>query len=167
MTGQIRTFQPYPSLADEILEQKPDLVFFSGDDTPHGKVQEMMATLHARGYTGSIMIADSCGIDSFLEMPARLTEGTLLVSPLPPAPAEFAAAYKAAVGVAPGPHVYTGYLAARTVLETLERPGVKDRESLRAALETLPVFNENGGSTRGCSGYAVRGGKFEFVEFLK
>ncbi len=89
--------------------------------------------------------------------------------------AEFVKKYAERYKADPEAYAVFGYVAAKAVLEAVATGG-RDREAVRAALaktrqENGPLgfwyFDENGDTTmRLGSGNALKGGKFEFVDYL-
>ena len=148
-------------LTDRILAQKPDLVFYSGEDAPYGRAFELFDALRKRGYAGRLAMADADPEVSFLAVPTRVVDGTLLVSPIGPPSREFAAAYEPATGRHAGPHAWPGYLLMKAVLERIERA----RSGRAAALRD--AFWENPSPPRPCALYVARDGKFAFLQDLK
>jgi ABC-type branched-subunit amino acid transport system substrate-binding protein len=149
------------SLIDRILAQKPDLVFYAGEEAPYGRAFTLFDALRKRGYVGRLAMADADPEVSFLAVPTRVVDGTLLVSPIGPPSREFAAAYEPATGRHAGPHAWPGYLLMRAVLERVDRA----RSSRAAALRE--AFLENPSVPRPGALYVAREGKFVFLQDLK
>jgi hypothetical protein len=154
-----------PAQQDELVQRaliyKPDLIFFAGEDAPYGASEALFTKLRTQGYTGLLAMADADPEVSFLAVPARLPEGTRLISPIGPPSKEFAAKYEPATGRHAGPHGWVGYLAAKRALKVIERS--------RNAVEvdfSLSAW-ELGRVPHPCVLYIVRNGKFEFVQDLK
>ena len=148
---------------DKVLAQKPDLVFFAGEDAPYQTAFKIFSALRAKGYAGPLMMGEADPEVSFLATRADLVEGTHLVSPFAPAPPELAARMKST----PGPHVTAGYLAMRAALRAIDRADTMVLSKLIRAAAELPDFDATGRSTRPCAIYIARNGIFEFVEELK
>ena len=148
---------------DKVLAQKPDLVFFAGEDAPYQTAFKIFSALRAKGYAGPLAMGEADPEVSFLATRADLVEGTILVSPFATAPPELAARMKST----PGPHVTAGYLAMRAALRAIDRADTMVTSKLVRAAAELPDFDAAGQSTRPCAIYVARNGIFEFVEELK
>jgi hypothetical protein len=149
------------TLTEAVLLLKPDLVFYSGEEPPYSRTFEIFAALRKKGYAGRLAMGDADPEVSFLAIPTRVVEGTLLISPIGPPSKEFAIAYEPATGRHAGPHAWPGYLLMKAVLDRVERAGSRNVEKLRGAfygnpLKPLPPAL-----------YVARNGKFEFVQDLK
>jgi ABC-type branched-subunit amino acid transport system substrate-binding protein len=154
------TEQELPAL-DRVLAEKPDLVFYTGEKAPYGSAFDLFDALRKRGYRGLLAMADSDPEVSYLAVPTKVVEGTLLVSTIGPPSQEFAAAYEPATGRHAGPHAWPGYLLMKAVIELIERADSNDGESLYAALMARPA------PLRSCALYQFKEGKFVFVQDLK
>ncbi len=151
-----------------ILESRPDLVFYSGEEAPYATGYEIFSELREKGFTGKLLMADADPGVSFLVAPDRLVEGTLLVSPFAPPPKEFADGYRAWSGLRAGTHAYYGYFAMKAAMEALSRADSLDLDLIKRAGTQLPYFDAQGATTvHSCALYVARNGHFEFVELLK
>jgi len=148
-------------LLDRILAQKPDLVFYAGEEAPYGRAFELFGALRKRGYAGRLAMADADPEVSFLAVPTRVVEGTLLVSPIGPPSREFAAAYEPATGRHAGPHAWPGYLLMKAVLERVDRARSGRGSALRDAFWEYPSAPRHGAL------YVAREGRFSFVRDLE
>lgn len=150
-----------PALLDRVLLEKPDLVFYAGEAAPFGRAFELFEGLRKRGYAGRLVMGDADPEVSYLAVPARVVEGTILISPIGPPSAEFAAAYEPATGRHAGPHAWPGYLMMKALLAGIDRTGSCHWDKLRAAFEKDPP------KPRPCALYVARDGKFAFLQDLK
>lgn len=149
---------------DRILASKADLVFYSGEEAPYATAFKVFSALRERGFAGTLLMGEADPEVSFLATRPSLVDGTYLVSPFAPAPADLAAR----MGSVPGPHVTAGYYAMRATLEALDQADSAEPEALRRAAATLPYFDAQGrAALRTCALYVARNGVFDFVEVLK
>jgi ABC-type branched-subunit amino acid transport system substrate-binding protein len=148
-------------LLDRVLREKPDLVFYAGEAAPYGRAFELFEGLRKRGYAGRLAMGDADPEVSFLAVPARVVEGTLLISAIGPPSPEFAAAYEPATGRRAGPHAWPGYLLMKAVLAGIDRAGSCHGDKLR------PAFAKDPSKPRPCALYVARSGKFEFLQDLR
>lgn len=159
---------PVESVAEEVLEAGPDCVFYGGERAPFSRMAHVFAALRHQGYRGRLVMADVDIKVSMLDAPGPLVEGTYLVSPLAPAPADFVPKYRAFAGKDPGPHVYYGYLGGRAALGAIAAANSRDPGTVRRAAASLPQFDGKGETrTNFPALYVVKEGRFEFVEVLK
>jgi len=149
--------------AHRVLELKPDLIFFAGEEAPYSTAFKVFTALRAKGYAGPLLMGEADPEVSYLATRPDLVEGTYLVSPFAPAPPELAAR----MGSTPGPHVTAGYLAMRAAIRAIDRADTLVTSKLVRAAAELPDFDATGASTRPCAIYVARNGIFEFVEELK
>src|SRR6185503_12297679 len=119
-----------------ILASRPDLVFYSGEESPYSETHRFFSALRAFGYAGTLLTGEADPEVSFLATRPDLVEGTYLVSPFAPAPPELAAAMKST----PGPHVTAGYFAMKAALEAIDRANSIEPAELRRAAARLPYF---------------------------
>jgi hypothetical protein len=149
---------------DRVLASRADLVFYSGEEAPYATAYKLFTTLRERGFTGTLLMGEADPEVSFLTTRPDLVEGSYLVSPFAPAPAELAAR----MDDVPGPHVTAGYFAMKAALETIDLANSIHPEDLRRAAGKLPYFDTQGeAALRLCALYVARNGKFEFIETLK
>jgi hypothetical protein len=152
-----------PDLVDRILEERPDLVFYSGEEAPYATSHRLFSALRGKGFAGTLVMGEADPEVSFLATRPDLVDGTYLVSPFAPAPPELAKA----MGATPGPHVTAGYVAMKAVLDAIDRANSIDTAELQRAAARLPYFDAQGrAALRKCALYVARGGAFEFVELL-
>jgi hypothetical protein len=148
-------------LIGRVLSQAPDLIFFSGEDAPYGTAESVFKELRAKGYTGKLVMAEADPEVSFLAVPCRVPESTLLISPIGPPSKEFAATYEPATGRHAGPHGWVGYQAMKAALDVIDRAESSGFVGFQAIVDRMPPV------PRSCYLYSLRGGKFEFVQELK
>jgi len=149
---------------DRILASGSDLVFYSGEEAPYGTSHKIFSALRRKGFTGRLAMGEADPEVSFLATRPDLVDGTYLVSPFAPAPAELATA----MGTTPGPHVTAGYYAMKAALEAIDRADSMHPGPLKEAAARLRYFDAQGrAALRKCALYVARGGKFEFVELLE
>jgi len=149
------------ALIDRILAEKPDLVFYAGEEAPYSRSFELFEVFRRKGFAGKLMMADADPEVSFLAVPAKVVEGTLLVSPISPPSRDFASAYEPATGRHAGPHAWPGYLTMKEILMALEHAQSGARGPL------IDAFNQAARKPRNSALYVFRGGKFVFVQDLK
>jgi ABC-type branched-subunit amino acid transport system substrate-binding protein len=155
--------RPRSEILDLILAARPELVFYSGEWAPYAEAHQLFSALRAKGYAGTLAMGEAQPDVSFLATRPELVDGTYLVSPFAPAPAELAQA----LGTTPGPHVTAGYFAMKAVLEAIDRANSIDTADLERAALKLPYFDAQGkAALRKCALYVARGATFEFVELL-
>ncbi len=160
--------RPPEELARAASASGADLVFFGGENPPYWHGQWLFGALRTAGYAGRLMLADASPEVSYLDASGLFPEGTYLLSPLAPPPPGFDARYQAYAGKPPGPHVHTGYLAGRALLDALELTSRPDRDAVRWSLAQLSCFDVSGATTANHpAGYVMREGRFRFVESLK
>ncbi|HZE95966.1 MAG TPA: ABC transporter substrate-binding protein [Planctomycetota bacterium] len=155
------------ALYRRILDFRPDLVFYAGEEAPYSTTREVFTAFREKGYVGKLSTADADPEVSFLVAPGRLVEGVFLISPFAPAPAEFDAGYARLMGVRPGPHVTCGYFAMKAALDLLDRADSLKPDDLQRAAAASPFFIRDSTTERPCALYVARNGKFEFVQELK
>jgi hypothetical protein len=148
-------------LVTRIMAAAPDLVFYSGEDAPYGTSEALFTELRTRGYAGTLIMADGDPEVSFLAVPSRVPDGTLLLSPIGPPSASFAARYEPATKRHAGPHGWIGYLGMKAALEVIDRTGSTQIKDLRSTAARLPA------DAAPCALYVARDGKFVFLQNLK
>ncbi len=154
------------ALVHRIVREKPPLVYLAGLDLP--SAARFVSRLRGARYGGRIMMSQRGLNPDFMERAGAAAEGVLFTSVLLPPPAEFDREYRARHGEPAPREAWTGYRAAKAVLDAVERARTKDRAAIRAACAALPLFDARGDPARPVLGaYAVRGGRFEFVEELR
>jgi substrate-binding family protein len=153
-----------PAIADRVLPTRPDLVFYTGEDAPYATTFKLFSALRKKGFAGPLATGDAHPEVSFLATRPSLVDGTFLISPFAPAPADLAAR----MGAVPGPHVTAGYYSMKMALRALERSNSIKQDDLMKGLSTLGSFGPAGGQPlRPGAIYVARNGIYEFVEELK
>lgn len=148
-------------LVARMLAHAPGVVFYSGEDAPYATAESVFKELRAKGYTGKLLMAEADPEVSFLAVPCRVPEGTLLISPIGPPSKEFAAKYEPATGRHAGPHGWVGYQAMKATLDLLDQmDSLQAEEFERVLAQRKPLQTP-------CFLYEVRSAKFEFVQELK
>jgi ABC-type branched-subunit amino acid transport system substrate-binding protein len=148
-------------LVGRILFYGPDLLFYSGEEAPYSTAEGLFKLLRAKGYAGSIAMGEKDPEVSFLAIPCRVPEGTMLISPIGPPSKEFAEKYEPATGRHAGPHGWVGYQAMKAALDVLHRAESVKPEEWQTLIDRMPTVR------RSCYLYCARNGKFEFVQDLK
>lgn len=148
-------------LVGRIVDLAPDLIFYSGEEAPYGTAEGLFTELRGKGFAGKIAMAELEPEVSFLALPCRVPEGTMLISPIGPPTKEFAAKYEPATGRHAGPHGWLGYQAMRSVFDILERMDHVPFEDFRTIVDEMPPTRPP------CYLYAARNGRFEFVQKLE
>ncbi len=126
----------YPRAVETVLSERADVVFFTGY---YPEAATLIRDLRAANYTGLIMLSDA-GTDPtlFNLISVAQAEGvyglTLPVAQFEPRAAEWAARYKSAYGVEPGPFTMQAYDAVRLALDAIRRAGTLDRAAVRKAI---------------------------------
>jgi len=161
----------------------PDLVYFGG--TTQTKAGEIARDLVAEGLRCKLMVPDGCFEDRFIANAGAenlndrcfLTFGNVPPEKLTTKAADFASNYKKRFAQDPEFHAVYAYEATKVAIEAIRRAGKKDRDAIRSACLSIRdfdgalgrwSFDENGDTTfRTISIYAVRSGKFEFIELMK
>lgn len=105
-----------------------DAVYFAGYYAEAGL---LVNQLRSGGYEGLYMSGDGALDPGFVEAAGSSANGTVLSCPCAPADDEFAAAYEASAGQAPGTYSTEGYDAANIFLQGFLE-GNTDRESMLA-----------------------------------
>lgn len=150
----------------KLIARNPDIVFFDAHDPAHAAL--VAAALKTSGYPGKLLIPDTGHDPEFLALAGPAAEGVHVTSCTVPPPADFEATYRAKYGVPPDPLAYSGYVAAKAVLEAIGRVDRVDGNDVRRSCGNLPMFDVNGELARPpVAGYVVRGGRFEFVRLLR
>ncbi len=148
------------TLIGRILSYSPDLVFYSGEEAPYGTSDALFSALRAKGYAGKLLMAEADPEVSYLAVPCRVPEGTLLLSPIGPPSKEFASQYEPATGRHAGPHGWVGYLAMKAALGVIENSKTASGEEFQSLVDRQTP-------TRPCALYVARDGKFAFLQDLK
>ncbi|MFC7247603.1 branched-chain amino acid ABC transporter substrate-binding protein [Catellatospora aurea] len=143
-TGRQRVSQgatSYPRVVATVLQQRADLVFYTGY---YAEAAKLVRDLHTAHYTGKILLADA-GTDPALLKQITPAEGnnlyglSLPVAQFMPQASAWAAKYRAAYGREPGPFTMQSYDAARLAINAIARAGTTDREAVRKAIaDTKP-----------------------------
>lgn len=103
-----------------------DAVYFAGY---YAEAAALVGQLRSGGYDGLFMSGDGTLDPGFVEGAGAAADGAVLTCPCAPADDEFAAAYEASAGQAPGTYSTEGYDAANILLQGI-LAGNTDRESL-------------------------------------
>lgn len=169
----------YRSLAQKIRTANADMVYFGGiTGNNAGKLwQDLRGVL---GKDFKLMGADGIFEDSWLEAAGDAAEGSFVTfAGLPPDKltgkgVQWYQQYKAKYNIEPSAYAAYGYECASVVVNAIQRAGVKNRESIRAALLGTRdfdgvlgkfSFDADGDTTlTAMSVNTVKGGKFEFVK---
>ncbi|WP_212841703.1 branched-chain amino acid ABC transporter substrate-binding protein [Catellatospora sp. IY07-71] len=143
-TGRQRVSQgatSYPRVVATVLQQRADMVFYTGY---YAEAAKLIRDLRAAHYTGTILLADA-GTDPALlsQITPAEAEGlyglSLPVAQFMPQAAAWAAKYRAAYGREPGPFTMQAYDAARLAINAIGRAGTLDRDAVRKAIaDTKP-----------------------------
>jgi len=170
----------FKALMAGIKPLDPDLVYFGG--TTQTRAGEIGRDLVAANLSGRYMVSDGCHEDAFILAAGagNLNGRCFMTSALIPSErAEggfplFAIPYRQKYGHLPGEWGIYAYEATRVAIEAIRRAGKKDRDAIPAACLAIRdfdgvlgkwSFDKNGDTTRRTVAiYAVREGKFEFVE---
>jgi hypothetical protein len=146
-------------LVDRILLYNPALLFYAGEEAPYSTAEPMFKTLREKGFAGTILMGEKEPEVSFLALPCRVPEGTLLISPIGPPSKEFAAKYEPATGRHAGPHGWVGYQAMKAALDVIDRA--------ESAVEFQSILDRLGPIRRPCHLYRARNGRWEFEQEVK
>lgn len=173
----------YRSLADDVVKESPDCVFFGG--TTQDNAVQLWRDLHAAdpqlklfGADGIAETAFTSKIGSSAERVTYLTSPTLAPRFYPPAGQRFFREYRKTFGKAPEPYAIFGYEAMNLALEAIRAAPlegdrrqpvidaffrIRDRDSVLGRYS----IDENGDSTLSDYGaYRVRGGRLAFDRVL-
>lgn len=149
------------ALLDRVLQDGPDLVFYSGETAPYSTAFDLFEALRKKGYRGKLAMGDADPEVSFLAVSTRVVEGTFLISTIEPPSKEFAALYEPATQRLAGPHAWPGYLTMKALLVLIDRTGSNKPDDLyRAAIARPPEL-------RPCALYQFKEGRFGFLRNLK
>jgi branched-chain amino acid transport system substrate-binding protein len=145
-----------------ILEKKPDVVYLRGE-----RVYSWDAALIAAkrgGWKGRILLRGEHA-EEFLKAQATVVPEEMVAISRAGPPPEFAKKFAARFGHPPDRSAHYGYLAAWTVVESIERARSKDRDEIRRACTRLPIFDANGDTvSNGLDVSTVQSGRLVFVE---
>ena len=154
----------HKDLVAVILESRPDAVFYTGEKAPYGTTFKLFSALRQNGFKGALVAGDANPEVSFLATRPDVVEGSFLVSPFAPAPADLAAR----MGTVPGPHVTAGYFAMKLALETLDQANSIEQEEMNKAIQKLGYFAPPyDRPLRPGALYVAKDRLFRFVEELK
>ncbi len=148
-------------LVGRIVDFAPDLIFYTGEEAPYGLAEGLFTALREKGFAGRVAMAERDPEVSFLALPCRVPEGTMLISPIGPPSKEFAAKYEPATGRHAGPHGWVGYQAMKSALDILERMNNLPFKDFPEVVDRMPPTRPP------CFLYAARNGRFEFVQKLE
>lgn len=104
----------------------PDAVFYAGY---YAEAAPLVQQLRDGGVTATFVSADGTNDPQFVEQAGAASEGAILSCPCGPAPDEFATAYEAFSGQAPGVYSVEGYDLTTIMLTGIDS-GVTDRAGL-------------------------------------
>jgi hypothetical protein len=150
------------SLVDWVLAGTPELVIL-GSNAP-----AIVDALRDGGFQGRFLLIDPAPSLEPKSNAVSAFEGSFVVSRYAPIPVEFAAKFQAGGAGQPTADDYLGYLTANLILDAVDRTGTTDPAALYRSIAQSPEFTPSGGiSSLPGSLYAVKNGKFEFVELLK
>lgn len=174
------------SLAAEIAQTQPGLVFFGGI-TQNG-AGELFRALREAGYTGLLMGADGIQETAFIETAGEAAEGVYSTFPgLTPdrytgRAMDWLAAYEAKFGAKPEFFGIYGYVVTQVILDAFDRvcaagQSPADREAVREAVLSTQnfesvigtfSFDANGDTTLiAMTGSQVQDGQWVFAEVLE
>ncbi len=130
----------FSATVTKVTDAKPDAVFFGGY---YAEATILIGQLRDGGFDGTFVVADGVKDPAFLDA-KEAAEGTIITCPcIPdtdPAVAEFAKAYEAEFGEAPGTYAAEAYDAASIFLAGIE-DGIDNREDM---LEFVNGYDEQG-----------------------
>jgi branched-chain amino acid transport system substrate-binding protein len=173
----------YRSLASKITGDAPDLVYFGG--TTQSNAGQLAKDLRAAGFKGRLMVPDGCVENAFISSSGAENVNDAVFGTFGGKPAdhltglgaEFYKKYKEIHKSEPEVYAVYGYECAKVVLQAIRNAGRKDRAAiLKAVSETRDFegalgrwsFDANGDtSLRTMTGFAVKDGKWVFVEYLE
>ena len=124
-----RDFDP---TVTKVTAANPDAVFFGGY---YAEAAPLVRQLRAGGFEGTFVVADGVKDPGYLEGARDAAEGTVITCPCIPAEdpgvTEFAAAYEAEFGGAPGTYAAEAYDSANIFLQGIAE-GIDNREDMLA-----------------------------------
>lgn len=109
-----------------IADAAPDAVFYAGY---YAEAAPFVAQLRDGGVDAVFVSADGTNDPQFVDQAGSAAKGALLSCPCGPAPDEFATAYEASAGQAPGTYSVEGYDLATILLLGIDS-GITDRAGL-------------------------------------
>ena len=132
-TDTIQTGQTdFSASVTKVRSSKADSVFFGGY---YAEAALIVRQLRSSGFEGTFVVADGVKDPGYLDGAKAAAEGTVITCPcIPaedPAVAEFAAAYEAEFGGAPGTYAAEAYDAASIFLDGIAE-GIDNREDMLA-----------------------------------
>ncbi len=132
-TDTIQTGQTdFSASVTKVRSSKADAVFFGGY---YAEAALIVRQLRSSGFEGTFVVADGVKDPGYLDGAKAAAEGTVITCPcIPaedPAVAEFAAAYEAEFGGAPGTYAAEAYDAASIFLDGIAE-GIDNREDMLA-----------------------------------
>ncbi|MBV6725642.1 branched-chain amino acid ABC transporter substrate-binding protein [Nocardioides daeguensis] len=130
----------FSATVTKVTDAKPDAVFFGGY---YAEATILIGQLRDGGFDGKFVVADGVKDPAFLDA-GKAAEGTIITCPcIPdtdPAVADFAKAYSAEFGEAPGTYAAEAYDAASIFLAGIE-DGIDNREDM---LKFVNDYDEKG-----------------------
>lgn len=155
----------------KINASKADTVFFGGY---YAEAALIISQLREKGFEGKFVVADGVKDPGYLDGAKDAAEGTIITCPcIPaedPAVAEFASAYEAAFGEAPGTYAAEAYDSASIFLDGIAE-GIDNREDMLAFVNEYDEpgitkqlkFDEKGEPTDvHVYAYVVKGGEITY-----
>ncbi|WP_051204205.1 MULTISPECIES: branched-chain amino acid ABC transporter substrate-binding protein [Nocardioides] len=122
----------FSATVTKVRSSKADAVFFGGY---YAEAALIVRQLRDSGYKGEFIVADGVKDPGYLDGAGDSAEGTIITCPcIPaedPAVAEFASAYEAEFGGAPGTYAAEAYDAAQIFLDGIAE-GIDNREDMLA-----------------------------------
>ncbi|KUL24123.1 hypothetical protein ADL15_44340 [Actinoplanes awajinensis subsp. mycoplanecinus] len=136
----------YARLAEQILGEKADTVYFTGY---YGEANQLIKDLRTAGFTGKIFVGDGATDGPLLtDLTAAQTKnvyGTALMVPaLMSSLAGWSAKFTAATGRAPSPSGPEAFDAVTVALDAIKRAGSVEHAAVRAAIAAtagLPLLS--------------------------
>ncbi|MEV5003059.1 branched-chain amino acid ABC transporter substrate-binding protein [Nocardioides sp. LML1-1-1.1] len=130
----------FSATVTKVTDKNPDAVFFGGY---YAEATLLIGQLRDGGFKGTFVVADGVKDPAFLDA-KKAAEGTIITCPcIPdtdPAVADFAKAYEAEFGEAPGTYAAESYDAANVFLAGI-KDGIDDRKDM---LEFVNDYDEKG-----------------------
>lgn len=131
----------FSATVTKVRSSKADAVFFGGY---YAEASLIVRQLRDSGYKGEFIVADGVKDPGYLDAAGKSAEGTIITCPcIPaedPAVADFASAYEAEFGGAPGTYAAEAYDAAQIFLDGIAE-GIDNREDMLAFVND---YNEAG-----------------------
>ena len=130
----------FSAAVTQVKGQSPDSVFYGGY---YAEAAPFVQQLRDAGFTGKFVSADGTKDEEFVKQAGNASKGALLSCPCGPASPEFAAAYTAKFGQAPGTYSTEGY-----DLGTILAKGIDSGAVTRQALLAFAKAYEGQGVAR-------------------